>query len=239
MKGYYQTFKQKLPIQNLKSVEEELSVHERIQILLESPGQAFIPEPKTHKGLEEGIKKNRIGTKVIYKKGIRRVTLQRVILSRIRWSPEKVTADEIIVIFDNLLYLQDLALREEQFREKFGKTLEVLSKDFKELDLLNKANIVRFVENLYKLLHKDEYKDFIIPLRNLRRTESHFVGVFKLLPTEPNGIPRNLIPPKPYIGIGYRDKGSRRDQAKDGSPSWQEVARSKRLWTKNGYYYYE
>lgn len=31
-------------------------------------------------------------------------------------------------------------------------------------------------------------------------------------------------PPKRFVGVGYKDKGARRDKAKDASPSWQEVA---------------
>jgi len=30
--------------------------------------------------------------------------------------------------------------------------------------------------------------------------------------------------PKRYIGVGYKDSGTKRDSAFDGSPSWQEVA---------------
>jgi hypothetical protein len=36
-------------------------------------------------------------------------------------------------------------------------------------------------------------------------------------------LPRRT-PAKAYIGIGYKDKGSRREPALDGSPKWQEVA---------------
>jgi hypothetical protein len=36
-------------------------------------------------------------------------------------------------------------------------------------------------------------------------------------------IPR-AVPPKRFIGVGYKDKGSRRDPAFDGTPSWQETA---------------
>jgi len=35
---------------------------------------------------------------------------------------------------------------------------------------------------------------------------------------------RKKLPPKRYIGVGYRDKGSKRNTAYDGSPAWQEVA---------------
>lgn len=32
------------------------------------------------------------------------------------------------------------------------------------------------------------------------------------------------VPPARYIGVGYKDSGSRKNSAHDGSPSWQEVA---------------
>jgi len=31
-----------------------------------------------------------------------------------------------------------------------------------------------------------------------------------------------------HIGVGYKDKGARRDPSKDGSPSWQEVAMTRK-----------
>jgi len=31
-------------------------------------------------------------------------------------------------------------------------------------------------------------------------------------------------PPKRFIGVGYKDKGTKRDPAIDGSPNWKEVA---------------
>lgn len=34
------------------------------------------------------------------------------------------------------------------------------------------------------------------------------------------------VPPARYIGVGYKDKGSRKISSHDGSPSWQEVASS-------------
>jgi hypothetical protein len=50
------------------------------------------------------------------------------------------------------------------------------------------------------------------------------------------GIPTKQIPPKPYIRVGYKDKGTRRDPSWDGSPSWQEVAMAnteKLKWKQN------
>jgi hypothetical protein len=38
----------------------------------------------------------------------------------------------------------------------------------------------------------------------------------------------NKVPPARYIGVGYKDQGSRKVSHYDGSPSWQEVASSYR-----------
>lgn len=35
---------------------------------------------------------------------------------------------------------------------------------------------------------------------------------------------RKNPPPKPYVGVGYKDTGHRREPQLDGSPSWQEVS---------------
>lgn len=50
---------------------------------------------------------------------------------------------------------------------------------------------------------------------------------FSVHPMKSQGIPLKEIKPKGYIGKGYTDKGTARNPAKDGSPSWQEVAMSK------------
>ena len=36
-----------------------------------------------------------------------------------------------------------------------------------------------------------------------------------------------------HIGVGYKDKGARRDPSKDGSPSWQEVAMTRKKMKTN------
>jgi hypothetical protein len=39
-----------------------------------------------------------------------------------------------------------------------------------------------------------------------------------------DAIEPKKFPPKKIIGVGYKDKGTRRNNAEDGSPSWKEVA---------------
>jgi hypothetical protein len=41
--------------------------------------------------------------------------------------------------------------------------------------------------------------------------------------------PPTKLPAKRFVGVGYKDKGNRRDPAVDGSPSWQEVATSSKM----------
>ena len=57
----------------------------------------------------------------------------------------------------------------------------------------------------------------------MRSTYSRFIETYEYRTKQYDRI---KIPPKRYVGVGYRDQGSRRNVAYDGSPSWQEVATS-------------
>jgi hypothetical protein len=46
---------------------------------------------------------------------------------------------------------------------------------------------------------------------------------FRLIVRNPFVTPAKLPPPR-FIGVGYKDKGHRRDPAFDGSPRWQDIA---------------
>jgi len=186
--------------------------------------QAVILEPPQME-TQGGNKIENSGTQVKYRRRIKRITLQRVLCSRIAYSLEKVTLDEILVLYDNLLFCQDLASKDESFRKKFGNSLEELTIILKSSNLQNedprKAGI------LFSKKFKNQLKGFLIPERNLVQVEQHLNKAYSLLPSRRPGdkLP-NQPPPKKFIGVGYKDHGSRRDTAKDGSPSWQEVAMS-------------
>ena len=56
-----------------------------------------------------------------------------------------------------------------------------------------------------------------------------FNGMLKLFKTSDFVIKQNRrlrarLPPTRYIGVGYKDKGARRNVTVDGTPAWQEVA---------------
>lgn len=69
------------------------------------------------------------------------------------------------------------------------------------------------------------YPDWFLGLNSL----SGYYGSKALLSKMLSKVVKVLvkIPPKPYIGRGYTDKGNRRDVCLDNSPSWQEVSSQK------------
>jgi len=218
-------------IEQLKLLQESLPDESSGQTC----GPTFFPEPS----LAIIKKVTNAGTRVVYKRKIRRITLQRLLLSRIVWKIEEVTFDEILVIYDNLLNLMELSEKDPSFREKYGSTLEVLAKFLKSLNLQN-SEPKNLAEILYRQFRLPIYASFIIPRRNLSTVEKHMCNSYRLLPTLQNpGIPTKALPPKRWIGIGYRDKGSARNSAIDGNPSWQEVAMSTRIFQKGKYIYGE
>jgi len=164
------------------------------------------------------------GTAVVYKRGVRRIHLQRLIVTRIRTRRNEVKVDEILVLYDNLLYLLELANRDPSFSNKFGKTLEVLTKDLQSLNLRTGIPS-KIMDTLYIKFKNPIYNDFLIPSRNYKQSVRTLQRAYRLKATKHN-VSRPNPPPKRWIGVGYRDKGSARNLAEDGSPSWQEVAMS-------------
>lgn len=159
--------------------------------------------------------------RVTYASALRRITLQRVLGSKIAFFPESVTYEEVLVFYDNLVWCLDKSVKDPDFRHKFGNSLEEISHSVKNLRF-NDRDIPGSITKLSKILRPID--SFILPKRNFSGTWVHFKGKFHVVPTRSLGIPKEQIPPKPYIGVGYKDKGTRRDPSWDGSPSWQEVA---------------
>jgi hypothetical protein len=138
------------------------------------------------------------------------------------------TIDEVLVLYDNLLHLEVLSLKDPGFRKRYGKNLESLS-----ILLINSRISESLTQqtmfNFIKKLRTSLTDDWFIPPRNISLVEYHMKSAYKIVPTKLPGVPQNQLPPKRWIGVGYRDKGTLRNSAKDGSPSWQEVAMSTKV----------
>lgn len=161
---------------------------------------------------------------VIISRRVKRITLQRYLLSKLVFDSRNFDLRDFSALFENQLWLEKKVLREEQFSQKFGKSLEVLSTFLKELNLssgLSQKSFNRFVGRIEKHL-----KSFYLPQRNFKSVVPKLSGTYQLSDSLPTGQPKKSVTQPTRLGKGYRDKGSARDLAKDGSPSWQEVATS-------------
>lgn len=175
-----------------------------------------VPLPRiTYKGVEFEVYSLR------YKQGVRRILLERTLCSKIIYYPETVTRIDILVLYDNLLHCQDIAAKNENFVEKFGTALEVLTKILKGFQYSNKTDL-KSIRKLAREL-EEKLQGFYLPKRNTSTELAKLADSYYIKPYKSPGIPNEDIPPKVRIGKGYTDKGTARDPAIDGSPSWQEV----------------
>jgi hypothetical protein len=132
--------------------------------------------------------------------------------------------DEVLlhVLFQNQLWLQQKCETDSVFKERYGEFVFSLSTILKNTNLsrgLTKGAAKSLKRKLREALIDNLYKE-----RNIKQISEKVMDSFTTKSWRPPGIETKLLPPKRYIGIGYRDKGSARDPAQDGTPSWQEIA---------------
>jgi hypothetical protein len=164
-------------------------------------------------------------SKVICGKRVKRVTLQRAIASKIAHFPEEVTFKDVLILVDNLLWLQDKALKDPIFREKFGVNLKVLTLILKHKKIWNPRELQRNLENISSSV-KYGLSGFLLEKRNVKNVLKQQYRFVEVRRPQSLGTLKSSLPPERYIGIGYRDKGSAKQPHLDGSPSWQEIASS-------------
>lgn len=152
---------------------------------------------------------------------VKRISLQRGICSIIAHQSE-VSLEIVSVLFQNQLWLEGKCSVDEMFQKKYGSTVFALSQIMKETNL-SRGLTPGAVKSLEAKI-KQNLGDFIYEKRNLPQIELLVKNSYLTRPYKPEGIQTKLLPPKRFIGIGYRDKGTARKPEIDGSPRWQEVA---------------
>lgn len=72
---------------------------------------------------------------------------------------------------------------------------------------------------------KEVLESFLFPRRNFTQVSLLYRGFVQPIDPQLTTLERRSKKlQKRRMGVGYRDKGSLKNPAKDGSPSWQEVA---------------
>lgn len=160
------------------------------------------------------------GYKMLIRKGVNRYRLFRFLVSKLVYDVEGIHLDEYLCLME--MFYQFDESKDPNFienlnnlrNEGFRVFIRVLSRNkifpYQPWEETRSKWLVLCQSVIY-----DERSYFRIKGQNRNKD---FRLVFK-----DTILPRRT-PPKAYIGIGYKDKGSRREPAEDGSPKWQEVA---------------
>jgi hypothetical protein len=169
---------------------------------------------------------------VVYKTGTKQVTLYRNLLARVCYEQGGISLEEILVLYDLAQKMEEKRQKDRAFDEKYGTWL-ITSFDF--ISTLSPQVFPWTFQG-----NREEVEDTLRPF--LPSRQAYFGWVKNPVRSTPVEIrlrnplaPPKAIPPKRFIGVGYRDKGNRRDPAIDGSPSWQEIATSGLMRTKEDY----
>jgi hypothetical protein len=149
--------------------------------------------------------------------------MQRVLVSKLCWDFDKFTSEDLLALFENQLFLEDLALRNDSFRQKFKIPLEDISNYLKAAKIRKLEDLPRIADR-FKRFIKVKLNEFIYPERNYPNQLTMYNRYVEFRWTEPEGTLISQLPPIKYIGKGYTDKGTARKPHLDSSPSWQDVA---------------
>lgn len=154
------------------------------------------------------------------KKG--RVHLQRFLISKVIYEKEKFSLLDLCTLFENQLWLEQKVQVDDQFAKKFSKPLEDLGNILKQINFqqeFTERALRRFSNRVYI-----ELEGFYFPQRNYQREKDRWSGIYQFEQSKQLGKLKKFLPQVARIGKGYRDKGSAKNVAYDGSPTWQEVA---------------
>lgn len=163
------------------------------------------------------------GFKVKLKKGTKKITLFRFLLAKMLYEAEDsgLHLDEFIVL--TTVYYNFFEETDPSFIKKYGNDLERLlpffqnigeAKEFPlrlELDEELKTKLIEWIGPLLPTPHS------YYGLRGNRDLRKSYSISFN------DTIEPTKIRTPRYVGVGYRDKGTCRNSAIDGSPSWKEV----------------
>ena len=161
------------------------------------------------------------GFSVKFRRGVKKITLFRFLTAKILYDEEGLHLDEFIVLFE--LYYDLIGQTDPSFSNKYSEWFSS-SERFFEVIAQGKVFPLRLkqsekVQELQSILQPVlPSKSAYFGLKGQRNLRNSFHIILN------DHLPPVKVKPKSFIGVGYRDKGTRKNTALDGSPSWQEVS---------------
>lgn len=179
------------------------------------------PRPESFQPMEGNILAALEGGYVVkLRRGVRRMAVLRYLLGKLFWE-ESLGLDEYVILFELFASLE--SDRDPCFQKKYRDSLAAVHELL--LEIRDERTFPLQVEWLVEreTIRRD---NLVIPSQ---RSFFGMKGQKGLRSSYRLVLQRHVIPqrakPKSFIGVGYRDKGTLRNPAVDGSPSWQEVSR--------------
>lgn len=161
------------------------------------------------------------GFTVKLRKGLKRMTLFRYLTAKLLYGVDGLDLGEYLTLFH--LYFELSGSKDPGFNEKYKNWFLRLKPFFTDLGQVSEFPV---------LLEQGDLRERLIlylgpNIPNYRgycalSGEKYLRNSFRILLN--NSLFPPQVKPKSFIGVGYRDKGTRRDLAKNGNPSWQEVS---------------
>lgn len=159
------------------------------------------------------------GYELRYQNGVNRMKILRYLFAKLVWG-EPLHLDEFLVLWDLWYKLDQQRLKDDQFFKRWGETLSRFNATLEELVSIEIFPVI--------LDHasREELETFlggsVYSYRAFVGLKSEVSSTWQLRVGNPLAYPKRL-PPERRIGVGYKDKGTARNLAEDGTPSWQEV----------------
>jgi hypothetical protein len=147
----------------------------------------------------------------------------RFLFSKLVWEEKGLVDEEVKILFDLYLKFEDLANKDANYAV-WVKPL----KEAKPIMRKVRVNVSKNQGLRNEFLRVDRSVTGLI-------LDSHGyfgmkgqerLGTAKLVQNPPR---KRRLPPKRFIGVGYKDKGNLRDKSYDGTPSWEEVVVDERM----------
>jgi len=166
------------------------------------------------------------------KSGIKRINLYRWFLAKLFFDEEGLSLEQFLCFQE--LHLQFSLEGQKEFNDKWGDLINNFVTN-EVLPLCQKTSSwpLRFELKNEETL-RTQFRSWRVPtreeyfgLKSDKRMLRGYRVIFKCQ------LPDQKLPPKRFVGVGYRDKGSRRNDS-DGTPHWTTVASDARY--QDGYY---
>jgi len=181
-------------------------------------GKAPVLEPRPEVTKMERILQN--GFQVKFRRNIKLTTIIRFLLAKLVFDPEGLHIEDFLALYEAVN--KGLDHRDPHFQQKWKNWLITV------LSLLNKVGQSRIWPLRATAISSELVRGLVpylpSPSAYYGYKKNHDIAAGYVLQIRNPLLPVPKTPPPRYLGVGYKDKGTRRDPAVDGTFPWQYYA---------------